>query len=110
MFPFAPPPENIRKPKVKDNSFCRDIKLINPLLAHVLILYPLKTLENIWFCFLGGIKLGHQETEIQPGITNLSSKKNIIDMSVEANSNHKVKFENTVVVTEAPSEFNGVVN
>ena len=42
---------------------------------------------------------------MQPGTTNLSSKKDIIDRSVEVNSNHKEKFENNVAVTKASSEF-----
>ena len=42
---------------------------------------------------------------MQPGTTNLSSKKDIIDKGVEVNSNHKEKFENNVAVTKASSEF-----
>ena len=58
----------------------------------------------------GGIKWGHQEAEMQPGITNLSRKKDITDRSVTENSNYKEKFENTVAVSEALTEFKGIVN
>ena len=55
-------------------------------------------------------EIENQKTQIQPEFTNVSSKENIIDMSVEENSNPKENSEHNIVVTEVLTESNVIIN
>ena len=55
-------------------------------------------------------EIENQKTQIQPEITNVSSKENIIDMNVEENSNPKENSEHNIVVTEVLTESNVIIN
>ena len=55
-------------------------------------------------------EIENQKTQIQPEFTNASSKENIIDMSVEENSNPKENSEHNIVVTEVLTESNVIIN
>ena len=55
-------------------------------------------------------EIENQKTQIQPEFTNVSSKENIIDMSVEENSNPKENSEHNMVVTEVLTESNVIIN
>ena len=55
-------------------------------------------------------EIENQNTQIQPEITNVSSKENIIDMNVEENSNPKENSEHNIVVTEVLTESNVIIN
>ena len=52
----------------------------------------------------------NQDPQIQPEITNESSKEDTIDMSVEENSNHKENSEHNIVGSDAPTESNVIIN
>ena len=55
-------------------------------------------------------EIENQKTQIQPEFTNVSSKENIIDMSVEENSNPKENSEHNIVVTEVLTESKVIIN